>query len=482
MLPADDPWWNSAFEPLRTNVSQFSPIPSKRLLATLQTDLRYDLLIGLFGNEFITEWSTSSRALFEGSRRSRLKDFLVKIQTSGAITYFGEDLARVMVEVAEWTKIVWSSEYEASQTLESLRIHCYRHGVLPQPQREEYWLVERQAEGLLAIIHALDFRKTLDCGTQWGRVISQLSTEHLPLERLLANADKLTGWSAKKTSRTHSLYPSDSINIRAEDFNVKILRELGEVDIVWTTDLELHLRLTPDAKKLFVFEYPTWLFGRQIQKTSGYHAPSSTEENDKIFKDLAQTYALLFGPITKSQTRVLHRVKKADEENTFFLGQQVWNSYVDPEEVSTKENNLYPDQYPAREILENFRSLKISPNMARANCLDATRSTMEDIISRGSPYSDDIAVMMLSILRYHRDTASLSYSGGAFDEQLRMVKTLMDGKKPRTLVQLWRDARDTTSWWTFWTVIGFGAITIFLALSSLIVSIIQTVGTYRAYG
>jgi hypothetical protein len=447
----------------------------------LHTDIRYDLFIALFGSEFCFEWNTSSRTLFEDSRRLRFRDFLNKVQSTGAIAYFDDKLARVLVEVAEWTKTVWSCELDGPSTLQSLRIHCYQRRVLPQPGVEDYHVVEEQNEGLLAIIYSLDFRRWLDSGTCWQRIVSQLNTDTIPVDVLLPHVDKLTGSSERIASRSNDVAPSKGIHIHREEFNVRTLRELGDIEIIWTNELEFHLRLTPDAKKLFVFEYPTWLFGRQFTKDEDHedHIGMSSGFN-KISHDLAQTYALLFGPVTQREKKWYRRAQKADQLNSYFLGQRAWFPYMDSDDPDVKPIKLSPNHAPAREFLENFRTVKVSPGVARANDLDPINSRMADLIGNGTPCPDDIALIMLSVIRHHDETTSLTYSGLYFEEQLRILKGFMDGKKPRTIRQLWSDARDATSWWTFWAVLFFGILSLLLAFGSLVVGIAQTVGTFEA--
>jgi hypothetical protein len=56
----------------------------------------------------------------------------------------------------------------------------------------------------------------------------------------------------------------------------------------------------------------------------------------------------------------------------------------------------------------------------------------------------------------------------------------MDNQKPHNLWQLWKDNRDTLSYYTIWGVIIFGGVTAFLAFLSLAISISQTIAAYRA--
>ncbi|KAK0108664.1 stretch-activated cation channel mid1 [Cadophora gregata] len=75
----------------------------------------------------------------------------------------------------------------------------------------------------------------------------------------------------------------------------------------------------------------------------------------------------------------------------------------------------------------------------------------------------------------------VSYSQfGVFQTRLRQLRHYMDSQKPRGIRQLWKDKRDTLNYYTFWAVIIFGSLSIFLAFFSLAVSIAQTVASFKA--
>ena len=75
----------------------------------------------------------------------------------------------------------------------------------------------------------------------------------------------------------------------------------------------------------------------------------------------------------------------------------------------------------------------------------------------------------------------MPYSGFIiFENRIRQLVFYMNTQKPQGLRQLWRDKRDTLNYYTFWGVIIFGGLSVFLALFSLAVSVAQTVASFRA--
>lgn len=74
----------------------------------------------------------------------------------------------------------------------------------------------------------------------------------------------------------------------------------------------------------------------------------------------------------------------------------------------------------------------------------------------------------------------LSYSQfPAYAARLRELRAYMDAQKPKGLRALWRDRRDSNTYYTFWFVAIFGSLSVLLATCALAVSIAQTWATFH---
>lgn len=74
----------------------------------------------------------------------------------------------------------------------------------------------------------------------------------------------------------------------------------------------------------------------------------------------------------------------------------------------------------------------------------------------------------------------LSYSQfPCYGDRLRELRFYMDSQRPKGLRALWRDRRDSNTYYTFWFVTIFGSLSVFLAAGALAVSIAQTWETFR---
>lgn len=89
--------------------------------------------------------------------------------------------------------------------------------------------------------------------------------------------------------------------------------------------------------------------------------------------------------------------------------------------------------------------------------------------------------------RYRRtQNAALNKTSIAFAEfpvletRLRQLRHYMDTQRPRGIRRLWRDKRDSSNYYTFWLVVGFGLLSVTLAMFSLAVSAAQTWASFRA--
>ena len=69
-----------------------------------------------------------------------------------------------------------------------------------------------------------------------------------------------------------------------------------------------------------------------------------------------------------------------------------------------------------------------------------------------------------------------------FAGRIRDLRQFMDTRQPKGLRGLWRDSRDSLTFYTFWGVIIFGLASILLGVLSLIASIVQAWASVRSLG
>lgn len=69
-----------------------------------------------------------------------------------------------------------------------------------------------------------------------------------------------------------------------------------------------------------------------------------------------------------------------------------------------------------------------------------------------------------------------------YADRLRELRTYMDSQQPTGLRALWKDRRNSNTYYTFWFVTIFGTLSVFLATCALAVSIAQTWAAFRQVG
>jgi hypothetical protein len=57
--------------------------------------------------------------------------------------------------------------------------------------------------------------------------------------------------------------------------------------------------------------------------------------------------------------------------------------------------------------------------------------------------------------------------------KLDIIRHAIEAESPRNLLGLWKDKRNTLSWWTFWAVVVIGGLGLLLAAAQTAVSIAQ---------
>jgi hypothetical protein len=113
------------------------------------------------------------------------------------------------------------------------------------------------------------------------------------------------------------------------------------------------------------------------------------------------------------------------------------------------------------DFVESYRNLHLGTDKSIRGRL--TRSDME------------------TVLQTALNKRPLQYSEfPIFQTRLRHLRHYMDQQRPRGFRQLWRDRRDTLSYYTFWGVIIFGGASVVLALLGLGVGVAQTVASFES--
>ncbi|KAH7400441.1 hypothetical protein BKA64DRAFT_708120 [Cadophora sp. MPI-SDFR-AT-0126] len=234
---------------------------------------------------------------------------------------------------------------------------------------------------------------------------------------------------------------------RLDDLNVRSLASLGDLHVIWTSILENHLLLDLRNKTLsIVWQVPyackfspvgrwEWAMARSVGiGFCGLSQPFSGGPY-QLNEEVRRTWAFLFATNSSFEKRC-------------------------EDYASVDGNSLMVDSNPYH-LLKSYQHLR-------------KRHLGEDMDNyRYEGYRD--------VFKAARNKALVPYAQfPVFENRLRQLRHYMDSQKPRGIRQLWKDKRDTLNYYTFWGVIIFGSLSIFLAFFSLAVSIAQTVASFKA--
>ncbi|KUJ13465.1 uncharacterized protein LY89DRAFT_737445 [Mollisia scopiformis] len=356
----------------------------------------------------------------------------------------------------------------ASKDLEKPRLGtvldiCYQSGILDRPSspnRTQY--IEHASHvirGLVASNEFLDFQTIEDSWrADWLDIFAERSLKEILGIELSALVQILHAVDPEPTL----LETATGTDFRADDLNFKTLQKIGGLRVMWSQKLEDHLRLDHQNKIIYISWFPvpnlrTW---REPSDFSGYQSflldnlprtfLDSRWTNVRLSQqqliglefELESSWAILFatGGITQAKRQAVYE----------SLWTPSWHSIPELE----------------RFFLENPWALQEQKDRQ---------------VQQGHTYNNDFRFNQYAdTLQHIQDKEYIAYDiFPMLETRLRQLRYYMDHRKPQSFRELWNDNHDPLNYYTFWCVIIFGALTIFLALLSLSVSIAQTWAAFR---
>ncbi|KAH9206645.1 hypothetical protein DL95DRAFT_450742 [Leptodontidium sp. 2 PMI_412] len=246
---------------------------------------------------------------------------------------------------------------------------------------------------------------------------------------------KILGPQQSSTDKKTDIQCASGATFRIDDLNLQALRKIGKLSICWTAYIENHLKLDVKKSTLWVL----W----------------ATSDFDHT-------------PLSNFQEQCLHRFRPSP--------------YQDYREDSrnTSLRNF------RREIAETWAILFITKGTLRERTAEYKRisdppwASQESLKYQNSYHLEYTANIHKKFKIMARDRDQLRYADfPILEARLRQLRHYMDSRTPSTLRQLWNDKRDTLTYYTFWGVIIFGGLSVFLAFFSLSIGIAQTIAAFK---
>ncbi|KAH8813357.1 hypothetical protein F5884DRAFT_899515 [Xylogone sp. PMI_703] len=215
--------------------------------------------------------------------------------------------------------------------------------------------------------------------------------------------------------------------VTPQTFNLHLLTSLSEVQVEWTDSLSCHLEFDKYSKTLFIFRYPSFCVANLPSQCSNTYYQS-----------------------------VLHACAAPE------TGSWQWAT---PQDVTQM---LYVTLLSYRLL---FGQMKASRRLFRK------LAPFEDIPEEGW---DNLLIELCGHKRYRivpdiaeREHYDLPHDFPIYRGRLVVLLKHLSIRRPRTWKQLWHDKRDSASWLTFWTVLIFGGMGIFLAVLQTALQLVQ---------
>ncbi|PYH98810.1 hypothetical protein BO71DRAFT_394976 [Aspergillus ellipticus CBS 707.79] len=429
-----------------------------------------------------------SRACFEYSRLPRLLTILVRLENrrndcrecrKGECVdwrlFDAETILKVLIQAGRTFQRVNLADGLNQTSLEDLLKRCYARRILSRDDLKEHNHLQYQFHLIYDCMDALDFssrfREIRDplTYTFYLRYKSQPIHEIFEMVHSLNNV--LDGI---ERFPPFPLGESSEPSFASAQFNLEYLQDFGGLRIEWTNSLEDHLKIFTGPREdiIRIFAHPTYLYSCQDFNRS------ERDFFQPTYVELAATYALLFQPTSRRNSREL---------KTLLMTVKDKHSMLDPN----------PTKSPFKEILEeNFfsrcslppaiqSSLNISDpssaitNISAMNQNKSTSTPMREILSMAPFFPEDIRFMMQSVFEHDLSRPDLPFLRFQyFSPRLRLLKTYLDSRQPQTLREMWMDRRDARAWWTFWGWAFFMLMT-GLTMSTFCVAVIALLA-YRA--
>jgi len=247
-----------------------------------------------------------------------------------------------------------------------------------------------------------------------------------------------------------------AVDFETEDLNIEILTTIGGLTIEWTMFYDQHLVLDKTNRTLRVSWYPA---------PPIFNANKGQRKEEDVLRDwyIKSLESSSFLPDQNGGVSVFVALNRELHQTWTLL-------------FRSSEKKLQED------LRKSYNEIQVPSWSGKSS-----NKTMATVIARENASKYWTGDFHFETETAHRHSLAvlgarkLDYSNfPVYEQRLRALRAYMDSAKPRGLLQLWKDNRDSLSYYTFWGVIIFGGLSFIIAFFSLTVSVSQTVASFEA--
>ncbi|KAH7310844.1 hypothetical protein B0I35DRAFT_439788 [Stachybotrys elegans] len=496
-------------------VLQTTVLPSWQHLTTLIPLIEERLLCCTGDPELRLDacWDRRPRGTFLDFGSTRAEPHMPK-QWSFLAHCKPETLVSILIEVIEAMNEVrkdmddeWATESDAqawyTTPVGNVLERCYARRILIQPLMEEHSKYEKHVIYVLAAIELINTCSKSKRAKTPGDIFSRTALDFDTVDQLLqrplseiANRvlyENFRGGRSRSGSRTRSgkldAFPTAHLK-------VPVLKRIGFLKVDWTEYMEEHLKFDTTTMTVSIF----WFFSHIYDNASWhlfcdrYGCPRNHHSGAR--RDRSRTRDLTYRQEVMHSYRWLFSEDPGEAlEQLLELPIPWWLVPLEDENVSLpwhRSGTWIEKQHLSSSKGSRWAGLfskvfRFTTGKYRSEVVDK-RPTLRTLLKDMNGHRCELPVDCKDLLEYLDEevesiTRPLPYERyPELGPRVRILMQFMEKQKPRGLLALWRDKRDSTSWYTFWTAVVLGVAAFMLALASVGLSGARTWASFQALG
>lgn len=212
----------------------------------------------------------------------------------------------------------------------------------------------------------------------------------------------------------------------AESFNAHLLTCIGGITITWIDCLACHLEYDVSSSMLYLFRYPSFCLANLLERSD---LPPKT---------------------------AIHACAAAHSTRAPWAGKDEVSQLL--QEIVLSYRLLFGQNKASRHYFRSIKPFSGIPQEGRDQVLTALCGQKQ---------------LQIRYQVQEREIYDLTRDFPVLKSRIAVLFRHLSTKRPRTWRELWRDKRDSASWFTFWAVLIVGGIGLTLALIQVILQIVQ---------
>ncbi|KAI4185605.1 MAG: hypothetical protein LQ348_004347 [Seirophora lacunosa] len=375
----------------------------------------------------------------------------LKEVTNGNTLIRNPNIISPMTQVEVLIECLWACNGCANAEVGRVLSNCYERSVLAQPSFDGTRDIKETTQTLSSHV----------CVIKIGiYLISLLFKHEVPEYKSHEDLDRVWNMPMHEVEKHMRQKPRMSNNqsgsqtgnayfFSIDDLNLKDLQRLGHLRISWTScwDEHLQLEIRENSQVLYLYWFNHDL-SRYFAATGLCGGLTDSERMDRK-EQIERTMSFIL--CRDAELRVRRQLYES-------LGAPEWLELLAGFQLQAW--TVQPEAQKPPSFTRPLSEFRLDPDDGSSEYCKETKLHLSVGRAEGDEYT----------------STKLSYSSFPhYEHRIRELRAYMDSQQPKGLRALWRDRRNSYTFYTFWLVILIGIVTVVLAVGSLATSIAQTI-------